>query len=80
MVVMKTTVATAMAVAQTRTINNQLKAAAATATKTTMVIAAMTTTTIMATMVAVMVGDSGGGPCRSQKLRGRGKDMAKRQA
>jgi hypothetical protein len=76
----KTTAVTAMAVAQTRTINNQLKEAAATATKTMMVTAMTTTTTVMAMIVAVKVGGGGGGPCRLWKLGGRGEDMAKRQA
>ncbi len=78
----KIMVATAMVGAQTRTINNQLKAVAATATKMTMVTAAMTTTTIMAMAVAfaVTVGGGGGGPCRSRKLGGREEGMAKRRA
>jgi hypothetical protein len=54
-VAMKTTVATAMVGAQTRTINNQLKVAAAMATKTTMVTAMTMTTAMMATVVAVAV-------------------------
>ncbi len=82
--VTKTMAATAMGGAQTRTINNQLKAAAATATKTMMVTATKTTTTMMATVVAVAVavtvGGGGGGPCRSRKLGGMGEFMAKRRA
>jgi hypothetical protein len=68
--------------AQTRTINNQLKAAAATATKTSMVTVTTTTRTAMtmAMKVAVMVGGGGGGPCRSRKLGGEGEDTAKRRA
>jgi hypothetical protein len=57
----KTTAATAMVGAQTRTIDNQLKAAAATAKKTTKVTVTATRTTMMATMVAVKVGGGGGG-------------------
>ncbi len=75
------TIATAvMKGAQTRTINNQLKAAAATATKRTRLIATTMMTKMMAMAVAVMVGGGGGGPCRLRKLGGRGEDMAKRQA
>ncbi len=78
MVATKTTTATAMAGAQTRTINNQLKAAAAMVPKTMMVTATTMTTTMMTTAMAVTVGGGGGGPCRLRKLGGRGKDMAKR--
>ncbi len=70
----KTTAATAMAGAQTGTINNQLKAVAATATKITISTATTTATTMMATVVAVTMGGSGGGPCRSRKLGRRGED------
>ncbi len=83
MVATKIMAVTAMAGAQTRTINNQLKAVAATATKTMMVTATMLMTTTMMAMavaVAVTVGGGGGGPCRSRKLGGRGEDMAKRWA
>ncbi len=80
MVATKTTAVTAMAGAQTRTINNQLKAAVATVTKTTMVTAATTVTTIMATSVAFAVSSGGDGPCRSRRLGGRGENMAKRWA
>ncbi len=76
----KTTAMTAMAGAQTRTINNQLKAAAAMALKTTMVTAMTTMTTMMAMAVAVTVGGGGGGPCRLRKLGRREEDMAKRRA
>jgi hypothetical protein len=81
-VVTKTTAVTAMAGAQTRTINNQLKAAAATVTKPTMVTARMMTMTMiaMAVVVAMMMGGGRGGPCRLKKLGGRGEDMVKRQA
>jgi hypothetical protein len=78
----KITASTAMAGAQTRTINNQLKAAVATAMKTMMVTATTTTKKMIATAVAVAVtvGGSGSGPCRLRKMGGRGEDMAKRQA
>jgi hypothetical protein len=55
----KTTVVTAMAGAQTRTINNQLKAVAPKAKKTTMVTVVTTTTTTKATVVVVMLGSGG---------------------
>ena len=80
MVLTKTMATTAMAGAQTRKFNNQLKAVAATATKMVMVTATTTTTTMMATAVVVMVGGGGSGPCKLRKPGGKGEDMAKTQA
>jgi hypothetical protein len=56
----KTMAATVMAGAQTRKINNQLKAVAATATKMMMVTATTMTKTMMVTAVAVAVTVGGG--------------------